>query len=293
MELNVYVNGKFYPQSEAKVNVFDHGLLYGDGIFEGIRAYNGRVFKLERHLDRLYASAKAIDLKIPHRREDLTEIILETCRRNKIQDGYIRPIITRGPGDLGIDPRKCKSGPTVVVIVQPTISLYRGDVYERGLRVVTSSYRRVPPQSLSPSIKSLNYLNNIMARIEANQYGADEALMLDIQGYVAEASADNFFIARDSMILTPWTSTNLPGVTRETVMEIAAQIGVTAKERPFTLYDVWAADEAFITGTAAEIGPVVEVDGRPIGDGRPGKITKKLMKAFRDLVTSKGTPIYV
>jgi len=291
MELSIYVNGKFLPQSEAKVSVFDHGLLYGDGIFEGIRAYNGRVFKLDRHLDRLYASARAIDLEIPHSREEMTRLILEACRRNKIRDGYIRPIITRGVGDLGIDPRKCKAGPTIVVIAQPQIALYAGDAYDRGLKVVTSSYRRVPPQSLSPSIKSLNYLNNIMARIEANQYGADEAIMLDNQGYVSEASADNFFIVRNSTIVTPWTSTNLPGVTRETVMELAPTLGLQAMERPFTLYDVWAADEAFITGTAAEIGPVVEVDGRLIGNGKPGKVTKKLMKAFRELVTTTGTPI--
>ncbi|HKZ89193.1 MAG TPA: branched-chain-amino-acid transaminase [Thermoplasmata archaeon] len=291
MELSIYVNGKFLPQSEAKVSVFDHGLLYGDGIFEGIRAYDGRVFKLDRHLDRLYASARAIDLEIPHSREEMTRLILEACRRNKIRDGYIRPIITRGVGDLGIDPRKCKAGPTIVVIAQPQIALYAGDAYDRGLKVVTSSYRRVPPQSLSPSIKSLNYLNNIMARIEANQYGADEAIMLDNQGYVSEASADNFFIVRNSTIVTPWTSTNLPGVTRETVMELAPTLGLQAMERPFTLYDVWAADEAFITGTAAEIGPVVEVDGRLIGNGKPGKVTKKLMKAFRELVTTTGTPI--
>jgi len=291
MELSIYVNGKFLPQSEAKVSVFDHGLLYGDGIFEGIRAYDGRVFKLDRHLDRLYASARAIDLEIPHSREEMTRLILEACRRNRIRDGYIRPIITRGVGDLGIDPRKCKAGPTVVVIAQPQIALYAGDAYDRGLKVVTSSYRRVPPQSLSPSIKSLNYLNNIMARIEANQYGADEAIMLDNQGYVSEASADNFFIVRNSTIVTPWTSTNLPGVTRETVMELAPTLGLQAMERPFTLYDVWAADEAFITGTAAEIGPVVEVDGRLIGNGKPGKVTKKLMKAFRELVTTTGTPI--
>jgi len=291
MELSIYVNGKFLPQSEAKVSVFDHGLLYGDGIFEGIRAYNGRVFKLDRHLDRLYASARAIDLEIPHSREEMTRLILEACRRNRIRDGYIRPIITRGVGDLGIDPRKCKAGPTIVVIAQPQIALYAGDAYDRGLKVVTSSYRRVPPQSLSPSIKSLNYLNNIMARIEANQYGADEAIMLDNQGYVSEASADNFFIVRNSTIVTPWTSTNLPGVTRETVMELAPTLGLQAMERPFTLYDVWAADEAFITGTAAEIGPVVEVDGRLIGNGKPGKVTKKLMKAFRELVTTTGTPI--
>src|SRR5438132_908933 len=275
---------------EAKVSVFDHGLLYGDGVFEGIRAYNGRVFKLDRHLERLYHSAKAIDLKIPHTKEEMGNIILETCRRNDIREGYIRPVITRGKGDLGLDPRKCKSGPSVVVIAQPGISLY-GKVYERGLKMVTSSYRRVPPQSLSPSIKSLNYLNNIMARVEANQYGADEALMLDIHGYVSEATAENFFIVRNSTIVTPWTSTNLPGVTRETVLEIVPQLGLKAEERLFTLYDVWSSDEAFISGTAAEIGPVVELDGRTIGDGKPGPTTKRIMKAFRDLVMTTGTPI--
>jgi len=290
MELVVYVDGKFYPQSEAKISVFDHGLLYGDGVFEGIRAYNGRVFKLDRHIDRLFHSAKAIDLKMPHTKEEMANLILETCRKNDLHEGYIRPVITRGKGDLGLDPRKCKSGPSVVIIAQPQISLY-GRAYDRGLKVVTSSYRRVPPQSLSPSIKSLNYLNNIMARVEANQYGADEALMLDIHGYVSEATADNFFIVRNSTITTPWSSTNLPGVTRETVLELAPKVGVKTEERLFTLYDVWASDEAFITGTAAEIGPVVEVDGRSIGDGKPGTTTKKIMKAFRELVMSTGTPI--
>ena len=290
MELTVYINGKFYPQSDAKVSVFDHGLLYGDGVFEGIRAYNGRVFKLERHMDRLFHSAKAIDLKIPHSKDEIAKIVLDTCRRNDIKEGYIRPIITRGPGDLGLDPRKVKSGPTIVVIAQPSINLL-GKVYERGLKVVTSSYRRVPPQSLSPSIKSLNYLNNIMAKVEANQYGADEALMLDIHGYVSEASAENVFIVRNHTLVTPFTSTNLPGVTRETVLELAPGLNLMAQEQFFTLYDVWAADEAFITGSAAEIAPVVEVDGRTIGDGKPGPTTKKIMKAFRDLVVSTGTPI--
>jgi branched-chain amino acid aminotransferase len=290
LDLIVYVDGKYYPQSEAKISVFDHGLLYGDGVFEGIRAYNGRIFKLDRHMDRLFHSAKAIDLKIPHTKKEMTNIILETCRRNDIREGYIRPVITRGPGDLGLDPRKCKRGASVVVIAQPQISLY-GKVYDRGMKIVTSSYRRVPPQSLSPSIKSLNYLNNIMARVEANQYGADEALMLDIHGYVSEATADNFFIVRNHTVSTPWSSTNLPGVTRETVLELTPQLGLKPEERLFTLYDVWAADEAFITGTAAEIGPVVEVDGRQIGDGKPGETTKKIMKAFRDLVTTTGTPI--
>ncbi len=292
MEQVVYVDGKFYPSSDAKVSVFDHGLLYGDGVFEGIRAYDKRVFKLERHMERMYQSAKAIDLKIPHARAEFIELILQTCRRNNIVDGYIRPIVTRGPGDLGLDPRKCKRGPSVIIIAQLSIALYPKEKYEQGLKLVTSSYRRVPPQSLSPSIKSLNYLNQIMARVEANQYGADEALLLDTQGYVSEASADNFFIVQNHSVMTPPTSTNLPGVTRETAMELAEKLGIRAVEKPFTLYDVWAASEAFITGTAAEIGPVVELDGRVIGDGRPGKITKQLMKAFRELVTTTGTPIY-
>src|SRR3989442_14948477 len=291
MENVVYLDGKFLPESEAKIPVNDHGLLYGDGVFEGIRAYNKRVFKLERHVERMFQSAKAIDLKVPHTPEEFTDLILETCRRNNIVDGYLRPIVTRGPGDLGLDPRKCKRGPTVGIIAQPGIVLYPKDKYEKGLKLVTSSYRRVPPQSLSPSIKSLKYLNQILARIEANQYGADEALLLDIQGYVSEASADNFFIVQNHSVITPPTSTTLPGATRETTLELADKLGFRTVEKPFTLYDVWASNEAFITGTASEIGPVVEVDARTIGDGKPGKTTKQLMKAFRELVTTTRTPI--
>ncbi|OGS49297.1 MAG: branched-chain-amino-acid transaminase [Euryarchaeota archaeon RBG_16_68_13] len=289
MENLAYLDGKFVPSSEAKVTIFDHGLLYGDGVFEGIRAYNRRVFKLERHVHRMFQSARAIDLKIPGTEEAFGDLILETCRRNNLVDGYIRPIVTRGPGDLGLDPRKCTRGPSVIIIAG-TIALYPKEKYEKGLKVITSSYRRVPPQSLSPSIKSLNYLNNIMARVEANHSGADEALMLDIHGYVSEATADNFFIVQNHSIVTPYTSTNLPGITRETVMELAEKDGIRAIEKPFSLFDVWAADEAFITGTAAEIGPVVDVDGRLIGDGTPGKVTKRLMKLFRELVTTTGTP---
>src|SRR5207247_902068 len=237
--------------------------------------YSGQVVRCARTVTRLFNGGKALHLKNPHSKEALSKIILDTCRHNDIKEGYIRPIITRGPGDLGLDPRKCKSGPSIVVIAQPSINLL-GKVYERGLKVVTSSYRRVPPQSLSPSIKSLNYLNNIMAKVEANQYGADEALMLDIHGYVSEASAENVFIVRNHTIVTPFTSTNLPGVTRETVLELAPSLGLEAKEQFFTLYDVWASDEAFITGSAAEVAPVVEVDGRTIGDGKPGPTTKKI-----------------
>ncbi len=291
MDLLAYVNGDFLPESDAKVPVFDHGLLYGDGVFEGIRAYNRRVFKLDRHLERLFNSAKAIHMEIPHTFGEMRELILELCRRNEIVDGYIRPIITRGPGDLGLDPRKCIHGPTVVIIARPFEPLY-GDRYQEGLRLVTASVRRTPPQSLSPNIKSLNYLNNILGRIEANLTGADEALMLDVNGFVSEATADNFFILKDGRIVTPPRVTNLQGITRETAIEIAEEMGLEVREEFFTLYDVYGADEAFITGTAAEVGPVVEVDDRTIGDGTPGKVTREIMVRFRDLVRSTGTPIY-
>lgn len=291
MELLAYVNGEFLPESDAKVSIFDHGLLYGDGIFEGIRAYNGRIFRLDRHLQRFYNSAKAILLTIPHDLDELRGFILELCRRNSIEDGYIRPIVTRGKGDLGLDPRKCKAGPTLLIIARPFAPLY-GDRYQQGLRLVTAALRRVPPESVSPNIKSLNYLNNILGRIEANLAGVDEALLLDVNGYVSEATADNFFILKDGDVVAPPGATNLQGITRETVIEICREMGKDVREEFFTLYDVYGADEAFITGTAAEVGPVVEVDGRRIGDGRPGKVTREIMMRYRDLVRSTGTPIY-
>jgi len=290
MENIIYVKGEWVPQSQAKVSILDHGLLYGDGVFEGIRAYNGRIFKLEKHVDRLFLSARAIDLQIGMGKAEMVELILEACRRNNIETGYIRPLVTRGEGDLGLDPRKCKKGASVIIIAVPQLSLY-GDAYERGLTVVTASHRRVPPQSLSPSIKSLNYLNNVLARIEANATNADEALMLDLQGYVSEATADNLFIVNKKVLITPPTSTNLPGITRDTVMELSTLKGHQVREQFFSLFDVWTADECFITGTAAEVGPVSKVDGRMIGEGKPGPITKELMKAYRELVMSTGTPI--
>ncbi len=291
MELLAYVNGEFLPESDAKISIFDHGLLYGDGVFEGIRAYNGRVFKLDNHLKRLFNSAKAIHLTIPHTIDEVRELILELCRRNHIEDGYIRPIVSRGVGDLGLDPRKCTRGPTVAIIARPFAPLY-GDKYEQGLRLITASHRRTSPEALSPNIKSLNYLNNILGRIEANINGADEALMLDANGFVSEATADNFFIVTNETVVVPPKVTNLQGVTRETVLEIAGEMGLETKEEFFTLFDVYGADEAFITGTAAEVGPVVSVDDRSIGDGKPGKITKAIMGKFRDLVRSTGTPIH-
>jgi branched-chain amino acid aminotransferase len=284
----VFVSGSFRPAGEAAVSVFDHGLLYGDGVFEGIRAYNGRVFKLERHIDRLFDSAKAIRLEIPHPHAEVCEIVLETCRQNAIDDGYIRLVVTRGPGDLGIDPRKCARPELIVIARQLTVYAAAAS----GIRMVTSTFRRNAPDATSPSIKSLNYLNNILARIEANDRGADEALMLDRQGYVAEATVDNFFIVTEQALLTPPTATNLKGVTRETLLDLAASLNIRADEKPFTLFDVWTAKEAFISGTGAEVVPVLSVDGRTIGSGAVGPVTARMLAAYYERVRSEGTPIH-
>ncbi|HZT76609.1 MAG TPA: branched-chain-amino-acid transaminase [Vicinamibacterales bacterium] len=284
----VYVSGAFHPAGEATVSVFDHGLLYGDGVFEGIRAYNGRVFRLEDHVERLFDSAKAIRLEMPHSRAEVCGIILESCRQNGIADGYIRVVVTRGPGDLGIDPRKSPR-PELIVIVKKTLAIY--ERRSEGIRVVTSTVRRNSIQSLSPAIKSLNYLNNILARIEANDRGADEALMLDVNGYVAEATVDNFFIVTAQALVTPPTSTNLKGITRDTLLGVAASLGIRTEETPFTLFDVWTAREAFICGTAAEVVPVASVDGRTIGSGGVGPVTARIVQAYHELVRSQGTPI--
>ncbi len=289
-ELLVYINGEFVPESEAKISVFDHGFLYGDGVFEGIRAYNGRVFKLKEHIDRLYDSAKAIDLEIPISKEEFIEIILETLRRNKLRDAYIRPIVTRGIGDLGLDPRKCGK-PSIIVITKPWGKLY-GDLYEKGLTAVTVGIRRVSFDALPPNIKSLNYLNNILAKIEANAKGGDEAIFLDRNGYISEGSGDNIFIVKNGVVMTPPTINNLKGITREVVIELIHKLGIPFKETNLGLYDLYTADEVFVTGTAAEIAPIVVVDGRKIGDGKPGVITRKLMEEFRKLTESEGVPIY-
>ena len=283
----VYVRGAFRPAAEATVSVFDHGLLYGDGVFEGIRAYSGRVFRLERHVDRLFDSAKAIRLEIPYTHRGVCDLVVETCLRNRISDGYIRLVVTRGPGDLGIDPRKCRRAELIVIARQLTIYAAAA----AGITLITSTFRRNAPDATSPSIKSLNYLNNILARIEANDRGADEALMLDGQGYVAEATVDNFFIVTDQALLTPPTATNLKGVTRETLLGLASSLGIRAEEKPFTLFDVWTAREAFICGTGAEVVPVVSVDARTIGDGSVGPVTTRIMGAYQELVRSQGTPI--
>ena len=288
MEGLVYVGGAFRPAADAAISVFDHGLLYGDGVFEGIRAYNGRVFKLERHIERLFDSAKAIRLEIPHTPPEMCDIVVEACRENAVVDGYIRLVVTRGAGDLGIDPRTCPRA-NVIVIARKALSIYRSP--STGIRVVTSTFRRNPPDTTSPSIKSLNYLNTVLARIEANDCGADEALMLDVHGYVAEATVDNFFIVTDHALMTPPTATNLKGVTRETLIALAATLGIRVVEKPFTLFDVWTAREAFICGTAAEVVPVVSVDDRVIGTGAVGPVTGRIVAAYDELVRSQGRSI--
>jgi branched-chain amino acid aminotransferase len=288
-ELFVYIDGEFVPESQAKISVFDHGFLYGDGIFEGIRAYNGKVFKLKEHIDRLYDCAKVIDLKIPITKEEFMEVILETLRKNKLRDAYIRPIVTRGVGDLGLDPRKCKK-PSIIVITKEWGKLY-GDLYEKGLKAITVTVRRNAIDSLPPNLKSMNYLNNIFAKIEANAKGGDEAIFLDHNGYVSEGSGDNVFIVKNGEVITPPTLNNLRGITRAVAIELIAKLGLPFQEANLGLYDLYSADEIFVTGTAAEIAPITYIDGREINDGRPGKITKMLMREFRK-ATEVGVPIY-
>lgn len=289
-EYKVYLNGKFVPEADAKISVYDHGFLYGDGVFEGIRAYNGRIFRLEEHVERLFESAKAIHLEMPVTRQQMSELLLEACRVNDLRDAYIRPIVARGVGDLGLDPRKCKHT-TFVILARAMGGLY-GDAYERGLKLCSVSVRRNSPNALSPNIKSLNYLNNILARLEVNAQGMDEGIMLDQQGFVSEATADNIFLVKKSIVITPPTYNSLKGITRGAVIDIARELGIPIREEPITMFDVYAADEVFITGTAAEIAPCVEVDHRVVGNGKPGIVTKRLVDGFRKLTTSTGTPIF-
>jgi len=287
----VYINGEFLSSEEAKVSVFDHGYLYGDGVFEGIRVYNGRIFKLTEHLQRLYRGAKAIVLEIPHTQEELQEVLLEAVRRSGLKDAYIRLIVSRGPGDLGLDPAKCCQGATVVVIVD-TISLYPKELYEKGLRMITVCTRRNITAALNPAIKSLNYLNNIIARIEVSRAGCMEGLMLNAAGEVAEATGDNIFIYRDGKLITPPVSVGiLEGITRDAAMELAAEMDIEVKQERFMVYDVYTCDECFLTGTAAEIVPVVELDGRQLGDGRPGPLTRRLMQKFHEMTQAEGSVV--
>jgi len=291
MGLWIYLNGKYVPEEEARISVFDHGFLYGDGVFEGIRAYRGRVFKLEEHLQRLYASAKAIALKIPLSKEEMKEKILETLRKNRLKDAYIRLVVSRGKGDLGLDPLKCPH-PEVIIIAH-RISIYPEELYQKGMEVVIVSTRRNIPSALDPSIKSLNYLNNILAKIEANSKGVPEAIMLNNDGYVAECTGDNIFIVKDGTLITPpvWVGI-LRGITRDVVIHLAQEEKIPVREEVFTPAELYASDECFLTGTAAEIIPVTRVDGRVIGKGEIGGVTKKLMGKFRQLAHSEGTPIY-
>ena len=287
----IYIDGEFLPKAEAKVSVFDHGLLYGDGVFEGIRSYNGRVFKLDEHLERLYDSAKSIMLQIPIPIETMKETVLETLRRNNLTEAYIRLVVTRGVGDLGLDPDKCPK-PSIIIIADK-IALYPQKFYEDGLEIVTVSVRRNYAEAINPRIKSLNYLNNILAKIEGKQSGAEEVLMLNAEGYVVECSGDNIFWVKNDVLVTPPVHMGiLEGVTRNSVIDLARDAGMQVEERVFTRHDLYIADECFLTGTAAEVIPVVKIDRRAIGDGQPGKVTEKLIAAFRQFAHSYGTPIY-
>lgn len=290
-EAKIYIDGKFYSEADAKVSVFDHGLLYGDGIFEGIRFYNGRVFRLGEHLDRLWDSARSICLEIPITKQSMTEAVLETIRQNHMRDGYIRLLVSRGVGNLGLNPKQCKT-PSVIIIAA-AIALYHENMYRKGLTVVTVPTRRCSPGALNPAVKSLNYLNNVMARIEADLAKADEALMLNDAGNVAECTADNVFIVKRGQIITPpVTAGALRGITRSVVFEIAAELEIKTLKADITRHDVFVADECFLTGTAAEIIPVVNVDGRSIGNGKPGPITMRIMTRFREMTRETGTPIF-
>jgi len=286
----IYLDGELVERDEAKVSVYDHGLLYGDGVFEGIRAYNGRVFRLDEHLKRLGRSARAILLDIPLSHDELVEATVQTCRANDVRDGYIRLVVTRGVGDLGLDPRKCPN-PSVFIIAA-SIQLYPPELYESGLPLITCSTRRNSPSSLDPGIKSLNYLNNILAKIECIQADVQEGIMLTNAGMVSECTGDNIFIVCDGEVVTPPVEAGiLDGITRMAVIELARDEGITVVEKSFPVTEVYTADECFLTGTAAELVPVVRVDARTIGDGKPGAMTKRLFNRFRELTRSEGTPI--
>lgn len=283
MPRTIFMNDHLVPEEEARISVFDHGLLYGDGVFEGLRSYSGRVFRLSDHLDRLWASARAICLDIPMSREQMSQAVLDTLAANQLEDGYIRLIVTRGAGTLGLDPNRCHN--PQVIIIADTISLYPKEFYEQGLRIVTAATQRIQTAALSPRIKSLNYLNNIMAKLEGLQAGCVEALMLNHKGEVAECTGDNIFVVRGERMLTPPPDAGiLEGITRSAVMELAAKEGIDCREATLTRHDLYTADECFLTGTAAEVIPVVEIDGRPIGEGTPGPITKILKDCFHSLV---------
>ena len=279
----IFMNDRLVPEDEARVSVFDHGLLYGDGVFEGLRSYSGRVFRLDAHIDRLWASARAICLEIPLSKEQVAKAVVDTLAANKLTDGYVRLVVTRGAGSLGLDPNRTKN-PQVIVIAD-TISLYPQEFYEKGLRIVTAATQRVQSAALSPRIKSLNYLNNIMAKLEGLQAGCVEALMLNHKGEVAECTGDNVFVVRGTRLLTPPPDAGiLEGITRGAVMDLAHAAGIDCREATLTRHDLYTADECILTGTAAEVIPVVEIDGRKVGAGTPGPVTSRLKSDFHALV---------
>ncbi|MDD5291744.1 MAG: branched-chain-amino-acid transaminase [Candidatus Omnitrophica bacterium] len=285
--MKIYLNGKLVEKQDAKISVFDHGLLYGDGVFEGIRSYNCLVFKLKEHIDRLYSSAQAIVLKIPMSKDGMIKAIVTTLKANKLRDAYIRVVVTRGEGDLGLDPRKCKN-PTVFIITDKIV-LYPEELYRNGLSIVTVPTQRNLPEALSPQIKSLNYLNNILAKIEAINFNAEEALMLNQNGLVAECTGDNVFMVKGDCLITPPTSIGaLAGITRQTALDLSSKLKLKAQEKLITRYDLFNADEVFLTGTAAEIIPVVSIDRRVIGNGKPGKATLNLIKEFHKVTKTEG-----
>jgi branched-chain amino acid aminotransferase len=288
--MKVYINGKFFDQADAKLSVFDHGFLYGDGIFEGIRLYSGCIFRLEEHLERLEYSAKAILLDLPWTRKQISDATCESCRVNGLKDGYIRLIVTRGVGSLGLSPKSCAT--PQLVIIADKIQLYPPEFYEKGLKIITVPTRRCNPAALPPTIKSLNYLNNILAKIEAQNLGFHEAVMLNDQGYIAECTGDNIFLVHKGKLLTPpFSAGALSGITRGAVLDLAKKLKMTVEEKNLTRYDAWIADEIFITGTAAEVVSIIEMDGRVIGTGQPGPAAKKITAEFKRLVKKDGTKI--
>ena len=285
--MKIYINGQFFSKDEAKISVFDHGLLYGDGVFEGIRVYQNRIFKLKEHMDRLYESAQAILLTLPMSKNELMEATIESVRQNLHEDAYIRLIVTRGVGSLGLDPNKC-SHPQVIIIVDE-ITLYSRDTYRDGMEIITVATRRNLPEAVNPRIKSLNYLNNILAKIEAINAGYQEAIMLNQQGFVSECTGDNIFIVRNGELITPSLENGiLDGITRRTAMDLARARKMNVKELTLSRHDIYTSDECFLTGTAAEIIPVVKVDGRAIGNGKPGQVTTKIMKLFHEATQKDG-----
>ena len=285
--MDIYIDGEYFDKENAKISVFDHGLLYGDGIFEGIRFYDGRVFKLKEHIKRLFISAKAILLDIEMNQEEMEEAVCQTIRKNGLTDGYVRLLVTRGVGSLGLSPFACNK--STVIIIADSISLYPDEKYKEGLKLITCSTRRTAPAALSPSVKSLNYLNNVMAKVEAIFGDAEEGLMLNEQGFVAECTGDNIFVVRDGKIKTPPSSAGaLPGITREVIFQIAENLEVGIEESQMTRYDIYAADECFLTGTAAEVIAAVSLDRRLIGNGKPGPITEKFIESFRNIVGQEG-----